>query len=79
LATVGSAAGTAVSVGDGRDVIGFPGDGDTRELAVTASMGDPIGEAVCAHALASARTVANDHKRLNGVTIAHHELDAPIA
>jgi len=73
FATVGSEIGTGEVVGDGRDVIGFPGDGDTLDVAATASVDDPIGAPAGVHALASARTTANDRKRLNAVTIAHHD------
>ena len=75
LATVGSEVGTCEVVGDGRDVIGCPGDGDTLDVTATASVDDPIGAAAGVHALASARTAANHRRRLNAVTIAHHHQD----
>jgi hypothetical protein len=73
FATVGSDVGTGEALADGRDVIGCAGDGDTLDVAATASVDDPIGDPAGVHALASARTTANDRRRLNAVTIAHHD------
>jgi hypothetical protein len=74
FATVGSEVGTG-EVGDGRDVIGCPDDGGPLDLAATASVDDAIGAPAGVHALASARTTANDRRRLNAVTIAQQDQD----
>jgi hypothetical protein len=63
VATVGSEVGIGEVVGDERDVIGC--DGETPDLAATASVDDPVGAPAGVHALASARTTANDRRHLS--------------